>query len=62
MLYSYSVFKSSGAKEIDLKYRTWNEKSIAKLKGLLTYAKQVDMKTYNKLMKYAKKLNFEFHF
>ena len=62
MLYSYSVFKSSGAKEIDLKYRTWNEKSIAKLKGLLAYAKQVDMKTYNKLMKYAKKLNFEFHF
>lgn len=57
MLHSYSVFQSSGAKEIDLKYRTWDEKSIAKLKGYLAYAKQVDEKSYNKLMHYAKSLN-----
>ena len=57
MLHNYSVFKSSGAKEVDLKYRTWDEKSLAKLKGYLAYAKQVDAKTCNKLMKYAKNLN-----
>lgn len=57
MIHSYSVFKSSGAKEIDLKFRTWDEKSIAKLKGYLAYTKQVDEKSYNKLMKYAKSLN-----
>ena len=57
MLYSYSVFKSSGAKEIDLKFRTWDEKSLAKLKGYLAYTKQVDEKSYNKLMLYAKSLN-----
>lgn len=57
MLHNYSVFKSSGAKEIDLKYRTWDEKSIAKLNGYLAYTKQVDEKSYNKLMKYAKILN-----
>ena len=59
MIHSYSVFKSGGAKEVDLKYRTWDEKSIAKLKGYLAYAKQVDEKSYNKLMKYAKILNVE---
>lgn len=59
MLHSYSVYQSSGAKEIDLKFRTWDEKSVAKLKGYLAYTKQVDEKSYNKLMKYAKilKLN-----
>lgn len=57
MLYSYSVYQSSGAKEIDLKFRTWDEKSIAKLKGYLANTKQVDTKTYSKLMKYAKSLN-----
>ena len=62
MLHSYSVFQSSGAKEVDLKYRTWDEKSIAKLKGYLAYTKQVDMKSYNKLVKYAKELELEFHF
>ena len=56
-LHNYSIFKSSGAKQIDLKYRTWSEKSIAQFKGYLAYAKQVDEKSYNKLMKYAKKLN-----
>jgi len=60
MLHSYSVFQSSGAKEIDLKFRTWDEKSIAKLKGYLAYTKQVDTKTYSKLMKYAKSLNVNF--
>lgn len=57
MIHSYSVYQSSGAKEIDLKFRTWDEKSIAKLKGYLAYTKQVDEKSYNKLMKYAKSLN-----
>ena len=57
MLHSYSVYQSSGAKEIDLKYRTWDENSLAKLKGYLAYTKQVDTKTYSKLMKYAKSLN-----
>lgn len=57
MLHNYSVFKSSGAKEIDLKFRAWNEHNIAQLKGYLAYTKQVDTKTYNKLMKYAKSLN-----
>lgn len=56
-LHNYSVFKSSGAKQIDLKYRTWSEKSIARLKGYLAYAKQVDKKSYNKLINYAKKLD-----
>lgn len=56
-LHNYSIFKSSGAKQIDLKYRTWSEQSIARLKGYLAYTKQVDEKSYNKLMKYAKKLN-----
>ena len=55
-LHNYSIFKSSGAKQIDLKYRTWSEKSIAQLKGYLAYAKQVDEKSYNKLINYAKKL------
>lgn len=59
MPHSYSVYQSSGAKEIDLKFRTWDEKSIAKLKGYLAYAKQVDIKTYEKLMKYAKIINVE---
>lgn len=57
MIHSYSVYQSSGAKEIDLKFRTWDEKSIDKLKGYLAYTKQVDEKSYNKLMKYAKSLN-----
>ena len=56
-LHNYSIFKSSGAKQIDLKYRTWSEKSIAQLKGYLAYAKQVDEKSYNKLINYAKKLD-----
>ena len=56
-LHNYSIFKSSGAKQIDLKYRTWSEKSIAQLKGYLAYAKQVDKKSYNKLINYAKKLD-----
>lgn len=43
-LHNYSIFKSSGAKQIDLKYRAWSEKSIAQLKGYLAYAKQVDEK------------------
>ena len=60
MLHSYSVFKSSGAKEVDLKFRTWDEKFIAKLKGYLAYTKQVDMKTYYKLTKQAKTLNLNF--
>ena len=57
MIHSYSVFKSGGAKEVDLKYRTWDNKSVEKLKGYLAYTKQVDEKTYNKLMHYAKSLN-----
>ena len=61
-LHNYSVFKSSGAKQIDLKYRTWSEQSIARLKGYLAYAKQVDLKTYDKFIMYAKKLKLEFHF
>ena len=56
-LHNYSIFKSSGTKQIDLKYRTWIEKSIAQLKGYLAYAKQVDEKSYNKLINYAKSLN-----
>lgn len=56
-LHNYSIFKSSGAKQIDLKYRTWSEQSIARLKGYLAYTKQVDEKSYNKLINYAKKLN-----
>ena len=56
-LHNYSIFKSCGAKQIDLKYRTWSEKSIAQLKGYLAYAKQVDKKSYNKLINYAKSLN-----
>ena len=56
-LHNYSIFKSSGAKQIDLKYRTWSEKSIAQLKGYLAYAKQLDEKSYNKLINYAKKLD-----
>lgn len=56
-LHNYSIFKSSGAKQIDLKYRAWSEKSIAQLKGYLAYAKQVDEKSYNKLINYAKKLD-----
>ena len=56
-LHNYSIFKSSGAKQIDLKYRTWSEKSIAQLKGYLAYAKQLDEKSYNKLINYAKSLN-----
>ena len=56
-LHNYSIFKSSGTKQIDLKYRTWSEKSIAQLKGYLAYAKQVDEKSYNKLINYAKSLN-----
>ena len=61
-LHNYSIFKSSGAKQIDLKYRAWSEKSIAQLKGYLAYAKQVDLKTYDKFIMYAKKLKLEFHF
>lgn len=61
-LHNYSIFKSSGAKQIDLKYRTWSEQSIAQLKGYLAYAKQVDLKTYDKFIMYAKKLKLEFHF
>lgn len=56
-LHNYSIFKSSGAKQIDLKYRTWSEQSIARLKGYLAYTKQVDEKSYNKLINYAEKLN-----
>ena len=56
-LHNYSIFKSSGAKQIDLKYRTWSEQSIARLKGYLAYTKQVDEKSYNKLINYAKKLD-----
>ena len=56
-LHNYSIFKSSGAKQIDLKYRTWSEQSIAQLKGYLAYTKQVDEKSYNKLINYAKKLD-----
>lgn len=58
-LHNYSIFKSSGAKQIDLKYRTWSEKSIAQLKGYLAYAKQLDEKSYNKLINYAKKLDIK---
>lgn len=58
-LNNYSIFKSSGAKQIDLKYRTWSEQSIARLKGYLAYTKQVDEKSYNKLINYAKKLDIE---
>ena len=58
-LHNYSIFKSSGAKQIDLKYRTWSEQSIAQLKGYLAYTKQVDEKSYNKLINYAKKLNIK---
>ena len=57
MIHSYSVCKTSGSKQIDLKYRTWDEHSIAQLKGYLAYAKHVDKETYNKLIKYAKTLN-----
>lgn len=57
MIHSYSVCKSSGSKEIDLKYRTWDEHAIAKLNGYLAYTKQVDRKSYDKLLKYAKSLN-----
>ena len=53
MIHSYAVCKSSGSKEIDLKFRAWDENSIAKLKGYLAYTKQADKKSYNKLMKYA---------
>ena len=56
-LHNYSVFKSSGAKQIDLKYRTWSEQSVAQFKGYLAYTKQVDEKSYNKLINYAKKLD-----
>ena len=56
-LHNYSIFKSSGAKQIDLKYRTWSEQSIAQFKGYLAYTKQVDEKSYNKLINYAKKLD-----
>ena len=56
-LHNYSIFKSSGAKQIDLKYRTWSEQSIAQFKGYLAYTKQVDEKSYNKLINYAKSLN-----
>lgn len=56
-LHNYSIFKSSGAKQIDLKYRAWSKKSIAQLKGYLAYAKQLDEKSYNKLINYAKKLD-----
>lgn len=59
-LHNYSIFKSSGAKQIDLKYRTWSEQSIAQFKGYLAYAKQVDLKTYDKFIMYAKKLKLEF--
>ena len=58
-LHNYSIFKSSGAKQIDLKYRIWSEQSIARLKGYLAYTKQVDEKSYNKLINYAKKLDIE---
>ena len=57
VLHNYSIFKSSGAKQIDLQYRAWSEKSIIQLKGYLAYAKQVDEKSYNKLINYAKKLD-----
>ena len=57
MIHSYSVYKSSGSQQIDLKYRTWDEYTLAQLKGYLAYTKQVDKKTYNKLIKYAKTLN-----
>ena len=58
-LHNYLILKSSGAKQIDLKYRTWSEQSIAQLKGYLAYTKQVDEKSYNKLINYAKKLNIK---
>lgn len=57
MIHSYSVCKSSGAKQIDLKFRTWNEHTITQLHGYLAYTKQVDRKSYDKLIKYAKSLN-----
>ena len=56
MIHSYSVYYSQSYK-IDLKYRAWNEHSVAQLKGYLAYAKHVDKETYNKLIKYAKTLN-----
>ena len=54
MIHSYSVCKLSGSEQIDLKYRTWDENAITRLKGYLAYTKQVDKKSYNKLIKYAK--------
>lgn len=56
MLHNYSICKLSGAKNVDLKYRAWDEHNIQELKGSLAYTKQVDKNFYNKLKNYAKKL------
>lgn len=57
MIHGYSVYLNCGAKLIDTKYRVWDETQLARLKGYLSYAKQVDEETYCKLIKYAKSLH-----
>lgn len=57
MLYSYSVYKTAGVNPVDCKHRIWNDAEIVRLKGYLGYTKNVDKKSYDKLMKYAKSLN-----
>ena len=56
MVHSYSVFKKCGAKNVDLKYRTWGQKQIQILYGYLYYIKSVDSDFYIKMQKYAHKL------
>lgn len=57
MIHNYSIYKNSGAKEIDYKFRCLNEYKIAQLKGYLAYVKHVDIESYNQLIEYSEKLN-----
>jgi len=57
MLHSYSVYITSAATSVDLKYRIWNKTEMARLKGYLAYAKHVDKETFDKLEQYYKKLD-----
>ena len=59
MIHSYCIFKTCGAKAVDLKYRAWGNPQIQQLMGYLSYIKSVDKEFYIKLEKYAKRLGVD---
>lgn len=55
-LHSYAMFNYP-CYDKDIKYRTWDNIEINRLKGYIAYIKHVDRKYYDTLKKYSKKLS-----